>query len=58
MLVFFDIADITDVPRLPHPIIPKRIAEFAFDAKTTEGRKIVAAEIIAALLTNILLFIN
>jgi len=49
--------EITDVPRLPQPIIPSRIAEFAFVPKTVDGFKIVIAEIAAEVARNFLLFI-
>jgi hypothetical protein len=38
---------ITAVPRPPHPIIPIRMAEFAFVPKTVAGLNIVTADIAA-----------
>ena len=57
MLVFFDIVEMTVVPRLPHPMIPILMAELALVPKTIPGFKIVAADITPAFFTNILLFI-
>jgi hypothetical protein len=48
MPVFFDIDDITAVPLPPHPIMPIRIAEFAFEPKTVPGFRMVNAEIAVA----------
>lgn len=57
ILVLFDIEVITFVPLPPHPIIPMRIAEFAFDPNAAEGLNIVIAESAAVLCKNSLLFI-
>jgi hypothetical protein len=57
MFVFFDIDEITDVPRFPHPIIPIRMTEFRFVPKTMSGLKIKPAETILLFLTKTRLFI-
>jgi hypothetical protein len=49
---------ITDGPREPHPMIPMRIAEFAFDPKTIDGLNKVAAEIVAVFCRKFLLFMD
>jgi len=56
-LVFCDIEDITLVPLFPHPIIPMRIAELAFEPKAVPGFKIVNTEAVVALFRKDLRFI-
>jgi hypothetical protein len=54
LLVFLDIDEITSLPRLPQPINPILIAEFALEPKTIPGFKIENAETAVALFKNVL----
>lgn len=58
MLAFSDIAERTEVPLPPHPIIVMRIAELALEAKIVAGFKMVNAEITAAFFKNHFLFMK
>jgi hypothetical protein len=58
MFVLREKDDITLVPLFPQPIIPIRIAEFAFEPNATEGLNIVTPEIAAVLFKKVLRFID